>query len=219
MNRQGDPAYERERKKAWRAAHPETAHAAQQRAHARARGRFRPPPPYGWQLGLKRGEFAAMHEAQMGVCAICGLPETLPSKVRKGPSASSPPTGEVQRLSIDHDHTTGIIRGLLCHRCNAGLGLFKDDSDRLQRAIQYLARAGHRRDTGSGSLVEWAGHGRDTTRAGHYIHKQGVPPKKSIQPPYEPGRRAPASLSSYLQGRYEGAVRPFTPRTKVPLDK
>lgn len=39
---------------------------------------------------------------------------------------------------IDHDHTTGKIRGLICRSCNAGLGLFKDDVDSLARAIIYL---------------------------------------------------------------------------------
>ena len=41
---------------------------------------------------------------------------------------------------LDHDHTTGLARGVLCNGCNAGLGMFKDDTKRLQSAIDYLLK-------------------------------------------------------------------------------
>jgi hypothetical protein len=46
----------------------------------------------------------------------------------------------VQRLFIDHDHKTGQNRGLLCQRCNSGLGLFGDNLEGFQRAFAYLKR-------------------------------------------------------------------------------
>ena len=44
-------------------------------------------------------------------------------------------------LAVDHCHTTGAVRGMLCHNCNRALGLFKDSTSSLKRAIDYLERA------------------------------------------------------------------------------
>lgn len=65
---------------------------------------------------------------QEGKCAICGEVETRKHKRR------------TRRLSLDHCHVTGKIRGLLCTRCNFGLGSFRDDLENLQNAIAYLQK-------------------------------------------------------------------------------
>jgi len=58
-------------------------------------------------------------------CAICG---NAPEEGR----ASS------KKLSVDHCHTTGAIRGLLCQKCNTALGLFNDSAEIIKKALNYL---------------------------------------------------------------------------------
>jgi endogenous inhibitor of DNA gyrase (YacG/DUF329 family) len=65
-------------------------------------------------------------------CAICGNEETNIDKR----------TNKPYELSIDHDHKTGIVRGVLCFSCNSGLGSFKDDVTILKKAIRYLKKSG-----------------------------------------------------------------------------
>jgi hypothetical protein len=73
--------------------------------------------------GLSLDEFYEMLAAQKYKCAICSIP-----------------IDEFTR-HIDHDHDTRLIRGLLCARCNHGLGHFRDSINILQSAAKYLARA------------------------------------------------------------------------------
>ena len=51
--------------------------------------------------------------------------------------------GSTHRLCIDHCHTTNKVRGILCSRCNAGLGMFRDDPVKLKAAIKYLKDGPH----------------------------------------------------------------------------
>lgn len=73
------------------------------------------------KYGMSSEEYDQLLEDQGGVCAICG---------------SECPTG--RRLAADHDHETGCIRGLLCSRCNPGVGMFQNDPELLRRAAEYL---------------------------------------------------------------------------------
>lgn len=79
-------------------------------------------------FGLNPEQYNEMLRDQKGVCAICKNPETT---VRQN---------KVQSLSIDHDHLTGKIRGLLCNNCNRALGKFGDNINILKNAVRYLER-------------------------------------------------------------------------------
>jgi len=74
--------------------------------------------------------YKELFEKQGNVCAICGNPET-----RKAPNSKGK---KISNLSIDHNHKTGEVRGLLCHRCNAGLGQFRENVEFLLKAVEYL---------------------------------------------------------------------------------
>ena len=77
-------------------------------------------------FGLSLEQYQEMHDRQDGKCAICGQPET---QLRDG---------KVKALAVDHCHSTGRIRGLLCSDCNTGIGKLKEDVEILQSAIRYL---------------------------------------------------------------------------------
>ena len=79
-------------------------------------------------FGITMTEFGAMEKAQGGGCAICGRQER---RTRRG---------RLARLAVDHDHETGEVRGLLCARCNAAIGLFDDELQILENAVEYLRK-------------------------------------------------------------------------------
>lgn len=82
------------------------------------------------KYGITLDEYEALVNSQGDVCAICGA-------TKKGTAR-----GRVRYWSVDHDHETGAIRGLLCQKCNTILGLAGDDPAVLGQAIEYLRRHG-----------------------------------------------------------------------------
>lgn len=74
--------------------------------------------------GLTFEDYAKKLGLQGGGCAICGSCENF--------------RGDQKMLHVDHDHATGKVRGILCAKCNGGLGYFKDSPELLSRAIAYL---------------------------------------------------------------------------------
>lgn len=78
------------------------------------------------KFGMSEEAYDQLLESQGGVCAICRV-ASQSSRLHK-------------RLAVDHDHKTGIVRGLLCARCNTAIGAFNDDVEFLKNAICYLER-------------------------------------------------------------------------------
>jgi len=83
------------------------------------------------KYGLTMAGYESILESQGGMCAICGT---------NTPGGRCGDAGPV--FSVDHCHTTGRIRGLLCTLCNTALGGFKDNQLFLCRAIEYLKKGG-----------------------------------------------------------------------------
>ena len=76
--------------------------------------------------GITIEDFDSMYIEQGGCCAICGKHQS-----------------ELNRtLSVDHCHETGKVRGLLCRKCNAGIGHFDDDLGTMRNVIKYLELGG-----------------------------------------------------------------------------
>lgn len=116
MGTQRTPAvrkYDAEKMRRWRAANPAEAAANYRRQNL-------------WRYyRMTVEEWDRMFDAQGGRCALC-----LTDKCHTG-----------RRLSVDHDHDTGRIRGLLCYRCNAAIALLEQGvggEQWIERAVRYL---------------------------------------------------------------------------------
>lgn len=77
---------------------------------------------YKSRYGITIEEYQDLLEAQNGGCAVCG----------------KPPSGRNEKLSVDHDHETGQVRGLLCYKHNTAAGLLDDDPELAAQLYLYL---------------------------------------------------------------------------------
>lgn len=73
-------------------------------------------------FGITLDYYNILFEKQKGLCLICNCPQSSDNR----------------SLCVDHNHETGEVRGLLCDKCNRGLGLFCEDINILNKAIKYL---------------------------------------------------------------------------------
>lgn len=83
--------------------------------------------------GITSVEYEKIAEDQNHNCAICNKKETKQNIF-----------GNPKRLAVDHCHSTGKVRGLLCFHCNSSIGKFKEDIETLENAINYLKK--HKED-------------------------------------------------------------------------
>ncbi|URN16991.1 MULTISPECIES: endonuclease VII domain-containing protein [Streptomyces] len=97
--------------------------------------RAKDPELYAWReyknhlwkkYRLTWEEYERLYQEQAGKCAIC--PAKLEDNARRRPA-------------VDHDHDSGVVRGLLCDPCNKGLGHFRDNLALLRAAVSYLERS------------------------------------------------------------------------------
>lgn len=106
------PYKDKESEYLWRRNHPEEV-----RIHRR-RHKLK-------KYGLTLDDYDSMFDSQGGVCAIC-------FEIEKEDR------GQLDPLSVDHNHDTGKVRGLLCGRCNRAIGLMNDNPKLLRQAVIYL---------------------------------------------------------------------------------
>lgn len=74
------------------------------------------------RFGISLEDYNKMLHDQGGKCLVCGSTESFNG----------------HKLAVDHDHTTGRVRGLLCKACNSALGLLKEDITNMENLIKYV---------------------------------------------------------------------------------
>jgi hypothetical protein len=117
-----NPEPARDRTRRWQEENPERVAANQARYRADGRKKATDRRSYlKRRFGITPEDYDAMLDRQGGVCAIC----------------KREPRTDIS-LHVDHDHSTGAVRGLLCFDCNAGIGKFREDVGVLSAAIVYL---------------------------------------------------------------------------------
>lgn len=105
-----------EARKKWRKSNPEQAQLSQ-------RGRN-----LKHKYGITINEYESLLEQQGGRCACCGVEENT---TLYGHNRSL-------NFAVDHCHTTGKVRGLLCNQCNRAIGMLGDTVEGVRRALKYL---------------------------------------------------------------------------------
>jgi len=114
----------------WREINPEKWEASQRKHLRKNAEKIRHDMRVRWLkrgYGLTVAQYNEILREQNGVCALCGE-----FKLRKG----------TEFLFVDHNHTTGKVRGLLCYLCNSSIGHFKDDPEKMRTAAEYLETRG-----------------------------------------------------------------------------
>ena len=131
--RKGDPEYRARRKEAKRRDYLKNIQGYKDRASAHYIANHQKKLEYQRdyvlksKYGITRADYDRMLAEQNGVCAICRGPQQLWRD-------------QERFFCMDHDHTTGKNRQLLCNNCNAILGLAQDSQRILNNAIEYLRR-------------------------------------------------------------------------------
>lgn len=74
--------------------------------------------------GMSEKDYNSLYKKQSGKCGICSQHSRSFTRI----------------LCVDHCHKTGVVRGLLCYKCNAALGGFKDNKKLLLKAINWLEK-------------------------------------------------------------------------------
>lgn len=116
----------KQRAREWKEANREKARASSAKSRKNAPREQTKNNELKTKYGISWDEYVQMFDTQAGGCAICRKPLQLVSTVR-GVTAH-----------VDHCHTTGKVRGLLCNSCNRGIGYLQDNASLLRLAAEYL---------------------------------------------------------------------------------
>lgn len=107
---------------AWAKANPEKANIRAAKWRTNNPGKRRDTILRNRYCRIRAGQYDEMLATQSGLCGICQKPSVARS------------------LEVDHNHTTEVIRGLLCHRCNVAIGFMRDDIEIAKKAVAYLEK-------------------------------------------------------------------------------
>jgi len=125
MRRSANPSPNALANRRYRLAHPDRVSAYHKRHYHERGGKEHQQVWYRQhKYGLTQEQFAALWNQNCGCCHSCGR------KLKPGTSGHS----------VDHDHDTGSVRGLLCPQCNLALGLLNEDPVRIRRLADYIGR-------------------------------------------------------------------------------